>query len=66
MDMRPSLEPRLSVPDFVLQIFPQSCETKSGTEGLGLRPSRDAAKVKVHKGMYKYFDIPIRYGAVSR
>ena len=34
--LRDSLEPRLSVPDFV-SIFLQSCETKSGTESLGLR-----------------------------
>ena len=33
-----SLEPRLSIPDFVSQpIFLQSCETKSGMESLGLR-----------------------------
>ena len=38
-----SLEPRLSVLDFVLQfwrkirIFLQSCETKSRTESVGLR-----------------------------
>ena len=36
-----SLEPRLSVPDFVSQlwnpIFLRSCETKSGTESLGSR-----------------------------
>ena len=33
-----SLEPRLSVPDFVSQLwFLQSCETKSGMESLGSR-----------------------------
>ena len=32
-----SLEPRLSVPNFVSPIFLQSCETKSGTESLGSR-----------------------------
>ena len=33
-----SLEPRLSVPDFVSQLWRKvSCETKSGTETLGLR-----------------------------
>ena len=32
-----SLEPRLSVLDFVSQLFLQSCETKFGTENLGLR-----------------------------
>ena len=31
------LEPRLSVLDFVSNKNPQSCETKSGTESLGLR-----------------------------
>ena len=33
--MTVSLEPRLSVPDFVSQL--RSCETKSGTESLGSR-----------------------------
>ena len=32
-----SLEPRLSIPDFVSQLWSWSCETKSGTESLGSR-----------------------------
>ena len=38
--MLPSLEPRLSVLDFVSQLWRKtgkSCETKSGTESLGSR-----------------------------
>ena len=35
-----SLEPRLSVPDFASQLWRKMCETKSGTESLGLRLRR--------------------------
>ena len=43
-----SLEPRLSVPDFVSQLFPvflQSCETKSRTESLGSRLAHSGMRI---------------------
>ena len=36
MGERVSLEPRVSVPDFVSQLWRKMCETKSGTESLRL------------------------------
>ena len=54
-----SLEPRLSVPDFVSQpIFLQNCETKSGMESLGSRlehcliSSRKIVKWTVYLSVY--------------